>query len=128
MHLGHHDNQVIMGTDEFYAAKDQVDDRKMVNISIDDLNDELPSDGEAIGGLNSMQQKHGEKSRWIEVRRNDKDMQEETPLLQFADQEANPPKQSLSGSHKERDRQVNEKRKKYMQQYQMKSEVLDKSI
>jgi len=38
---------VILGTDEFYAAQDQVDDRKMVNISIDDLNDELPSDAEA---------------------------------------------------------------------------------
>ena len=49
-------------------------------------------------------------------------------MLQILDQQANPMKQSLSGSNKDRDRQVNEKRKKFMQQYQMKSEVLDKSI
>ena len=38
-------------------------------------------------------------------------------MLQILDQQANPMKQSLSGSNKDRDRQVNEKRKKFMQQY-----------
>ena len=32
--------------DEFYAASDKIDDKKLVNISIDELNDEMPSDAE----------------------------------------------------------------------------------
>lgn len=63
---------MLLGTDEFYAAKDQVDDRKMVNISIDDLNDELPSDAEAVDVQNSVRFKKTEqKSHWIEVKCSD---------------------------------------------------------
>ena len=58
-----------MGGDALYGESDKVGDKKLVNISIDELNaDEMPSDCEINQGhQNTASREQMERSKWIEV-------------------------------------------------------------
>lgn len=65
-----------MSTDQFYAVNNGSDDRKLVNISIDELKDDmLPSDAEAINANSK-----NERSKWIEVVRQPKEVGQQKPI------------------------------------------------
>ena len=52
---------MFLGGNDFYAANDNEDDKKLVNISIDELAEDVPSDAEMAN------QRQIDRSKWIEV-------------------------------------------------------------
>ena len=82
-----HSKGVFIGGDAFYAENDKASDKKLVNISIDELND-MPSDVDLTQAqLSAIEKERTDRSKWIEViRENSQPSQNQPPQAQVLHQ------------------------------------------
>ena len=92
---------ILFGNNDFYAENERKDDIKLVNISIDELDEDEVEKLEKV-----------ERSKWIEVIRENSGQSLHQRIVQQYQDNNN----KIDANNREQ--QVNEKRKKFMQAYQ----------